>query len=141
MRLDTQVVIGTALLLLAETGQASHGHGVNRLDRLQRRHTHHRHRAASASPAEDDNNTQLTTAIHHGHEHQEVKRGQCTFPTDAGLVAVTPGSQNAGWAMSPNQPCLPGGWCPYACPPGQVSMQWNPAVTSYVYPGSQVGNS
>jgi hypothetical protein len=40
------------------------------------------------------------------------------FPTDAGLVAVTPDQENAGWAMSPNQPCLPGNYCPFACPSG-----------------------
>lgn len=33
--------------------------------------------------------------------------GQCQFPSDAGLVAVTPGAKNAGWAMSPDKPCKP----------------------------------
>lgn len=51
-------------------------------------------------------------ARRHMHSHHKrtdvVKRGQCEFPTDAGLVAVTPGEQNAGWAMSPDQPCKPG---------------------------------
>lgn len=85
----------------------------------------------------------------HGHAHLhrshnlsddllEKRGGQCQFPTGAGLVAVTPGSENAGWAMSPDQPCKPGNWCPYACPPGQVSMQWNPDATSYTYPQSMV---
>jgi hypothetical protein len=61
----------------------------------------------------------------HKHAHKRhtelpaVKRqSQCQFPTDVGLVAVTPNEQNAGWAMSPNQPCVPGGYCPYACPSG-----------------------
>src|ERR1700738_3100288 len=65
----------------------------------------------------------------HRHLHKKhielpaVKRGnQCQFPTNCGLVAVTPSSQNAGWAMSPNQPCLPGSFCPYACPPGMLSF-------------------
>jgi hypothetical protein len=40
--------------------------------------------------------------------------------------------------MSPNQPCKPGNYCPYACPPGQVSMQWDPEATSYSYPMSMV---
>jgi hypothetical protein len=40
--------------------------------------------------------------------------------------------------MSPNQPCKPGNYCPYACPPGQVSMQWDPEATSYAYPMSMV---
>lgn len=93
-------------------------------------------------------------AAHHGHSHHhehaneartlpenhtlEKKSGQCQFPSDAGLVAITPSEQNAGWAMSPNQPCKPGNYCPYACPPGQVSMQWDPEATSYSYPMSMV---
>lgn len=91
-------------------------------------------------------------AAHHGHHHArhhearavpetntlQKKSGQCQFPTDAGLVSVTPNEQNAGWAMSPNQPCEPGNYCPYACPPGQVSMQWDPEATSYTYPMSMV---
>ncbi|KAJ5167139.1 uncharacterized protein N7482_005920 [Penicillium canariense] len=86
---------------------------------------------------------------HHGHAHEartfpdnntlEKRSGQCQFPSDAGLVAVTPNEQNAGWAMSPNQPCKPGNYCPYACPPGQVSMQWDPEATSYSYPMSMNG--
>jgi hypothetical protein len=68
----------------------------------------------------------------------EKRGGKCEFPTDAGLVPVTPNLQNAGWAMSPDQPCLPGHYCPYACPPGQVMMQWDPEATSYSYPLSMV---
>jgi hypothetical protein len=64
--------------------------------------------------------------------------GHCAFPTNAGLVAVTPGSSNAGWAMSPDQPCMPGHYCPYACPPGQLMAQWDPSATSYTYPASMV---
>lgn len=67
-----------------------------------------------------------------------VKRGACAFPTDAGLVAVTPGSSNGGWAFAPDQSCTIGRYCPYACPAGHVSMQWDPSVLSYVYPGSRV---
>lgn len=64
---------------------------------------------------------------------------QCVFPTNAGLVAITPDKPNAGWAMSPDQQCLPGKYCPYACPPGQVMAQWDPAATSYTYPVSMNG--
>jgi hypothetical protein len=98
-----------AIVGLVAIAEAAHSHG----------HLHHRR--------------------HHDTEKQMEKRGgQCQFPTDAGLVAVTPDEQNAGWAMSPNQPCEPGNYCPYACPPGQVSMQWNPEATSYTYPLSMV---
>lgn len=74
--------------------------------------------------------------VHHVHKRSS---GQCQFPTDAGLVAVTPNEQNAGWAMSPDQPCQPGMYCPYACPAGQVGLQWDPLATSYTYPISQNG--
>lgn len=69
------------------------------------------------------------------------KSGKCKFPSDAGLVAVTPGAVNEGWAMSPDESCTPGNYCPYACPPGQMSMQWDPKATSYSYPMSMVGNA
>lgn len=96
----------------------------------------------------------IADAARHGHSHKqkhgthsvieagvsiERRNGQCQFPTNVGLVAVTPSEQNGGWAMSPNQPCLPGHYCPYACPPGQVMMQWDPAATSYTYPLSMNG--
>lgn len=49
----------------------------------------------------------------HMHVHAQkrggiTKRSTCEFPKDAGLVAVTPAEKNAGWAMSPDQPCKPG---------------------------------
>lgn len=50
-----------------------------------------------------------TFARRHMHLHHKAKRGegQCKFPEDAGLVAVTPGAKNAGWAMSPDKACKP----------------------------------
>jgi len=91
------------------------------------------------------------TDIHRHHQHNlfneraeeaveiNARGATCAFPTDAGLVSVTPNSLNAGWALSPDRACEAGSWCPYACPPGQVSMQWDPSVTTYSYPGSQYG--
>ncbi|THD00443.1 hypothetical protein EYZ11_000007 [Aspergillus tanneri] len=94
-------------------------------------------------------------AVKHGHLHNlrhhhsateteidtplEKRGGSCEFPSDAGLVSITPKMMNGGWAMSPDQPCKPGSYCPYACPPGQVSMQWDPKATSYSYPMSMNG--
>lgn len=108
------ITVGAAALLCLISGVKAdrhvHGH----------RHARHHHSVAEVGAA------------------LERKGGQCAFPTDAGLVAVTPTEQNAGWAMSPNQPCTPGNYCPYACPPGQVSMQWDPDATSYTYPLSMV---
>ena len=105
--LDRQAAIGAAILLLSVPSQASHSH----LEALDKRHAHyHHHKRAQSSPRVEG----LGEAV------QEVKkRGVCPFPTDAGLQAVTPGSLNAGWAMAPDMPCVPGMYCPYACPPGR----------------------
>lgn len=99
--------------LIASVDAARHGHGHS--------HHHARHEARS-----EENST------------LQKKSRQCQFPTDVGLVPVTPNAANAGWAMSPNQPCEPGNYCPYACPPGQVMMQWDPLAISYTYPLSMV---
>ncbi|KAL8687088.1 MAG: hypothetical protein Q9224_005256, partial [Gallowayella concinna] len=102
-------------------------HGDTHLRGLEHRHLHHKGRA--------------TSAVEAGHAIQveeaaiEKRTGQCQFPADAGLVPVA-GSSNGGWAMSPDECCEPGGYCPYACPPGQISMQWDPEATSYSYPQS-----
>lgn len=67
--------------------------------------------------------------------------GSCPFPTDdPNLVSVTPDEKNAGWAMSPDQECEPGNYCPFACKPGMVMNQWEPDST-YTYPSSMVGSS
>lgn len=122
MKFDLASSRAVALLALIASVEAvghDHRHGHYRRPR-------HPHRNIHAHPADVDISV-------------EKRGGQCQFPTDAGLVSVTPDKQNAGWAMSPNQPCLPGNYCPYACPPGQVSMQWDPKATSYSYPMSMVG--
>ncbi|ORY62912.1 uncharacterized protein BCR38DRAFT_217305 [Pseudomassariella vexata] len=84
----------------------------------------------------------LATAGHRNH-HKRHNRGHtlttretdvvkdrsletCAFPSGKGLVAITPGSLNEGWALSPDQKCSCGSYCPYACPPGQVMAQWKP---------------
>ena len=41
--------------------------------------------------------------------------------------------------MSPDQQCTAGTWCPYACPSGQLSAQWDPSATTYSYPESMNG--
>ena len=121
----------SALLLLATSVAASKHTAVHeRLETLHKRH--HAHRDVHKSVMERGEGVEMRSV------DVEKRGGQCTFPTDAGLVAVTPNQENAGWAMSPNQPCTPGNYCPYACPSGQVSMQWDPSATSYTYPESMV---
>lgn len=118
-----------ALAVTSIASAVSAKHADTHLRRLEHRHLHHKGRAVSAI---EKGSTPLLE------EPQLEKRtGQCQFPDDAGLVSV-PGSSNGGWAMSPDQCCEPGGYCPYACPPGQISMQWDPKATSYSYPQSMV---
>ncbi len=128
--LDIQGAIGTAILLLSLPCDALHQHTSRNLELLGKRHGHWRLHERATSRTEEGNDTV---------EGDELKkRGSCSFPSNAGLVAVTPGSSNAGWAMSPDQPCLAGSYCPYACPPGKVMQQWSPDATSYTYPESMV---
>ncbi|RKP26368.1 hypothetical protein SYNPS1DRAFT_3184, partial [Syncephalis pseudoplumigaleata] len=53
----------------------------------------------------------------------------CKLPRDPLIVPITPGGKNQGWAMSVDQECKPGMYCPYACAPGYYSRQWNPQST------------
>ncbi|EFY93442.1 SUN domain protein (Adg3), putative [Metarhizium acridum CQMa 102] len=114
-----QVILGTAAVFIAGCDATSH-----------HRRMHQAHQRL-AQP--------------HGHVHSRaesnvlVKRGTCAFPTDdPNLVAVTPDQKNAGWAMSPDQECKPGNYCPIACKPGMVMNQWDPDST-YTYPASMNG--
>ena len=120
--------------LQAPTACAKYGsHSHNHAHVFDRRHRHHVHESNRSNLGESSVALELRSTVRLGR-----RGGQCQFPTDAGLVAVTPDQQNAGWAMSPNQPCLPGNYCPYACPPGLMMAQWSPEATSYTYPQSMV---
>ena len=125
MKISQSLTVAAAAI--ATTVSAKHGDA--HLKALEHRHLHHKARAASA--AEKGSASQLEEAV------LKKRTGQCQFPEDAGLVSV-PGALNGGWAMSPDECCEPGGYCPYACPPGQISMQWDPTATSYSYPQSMV---
>ncbi|SLM36150.1 sun domain protein [Lasallia pustulata] len=129
------VELGSALvaLLALHASIACAKHSNAHLNVLDRQHRHHR--SVHTSKAEIGAGLELR-----GQDADIEKRGgQCQFPTNAGLVAVTPDQENAGWAMSPNQLCTPSSYCPYACPPGQVMAQWDPQATSYTYPLSMNG--
>ncbi|ERF75280.1 hypothetical protein EPUS_00072 [Endocarpon pusillum Z07020] len=132
MRSRTLTASASALLLFsASVTHAKHNHV--HLDTLYKRHHAHREQHRSV-PEAGESGIALRSP-----NKRDGKGDQCRFPNDAGLVAVTPHEQNAGWAMSPDQPCVPGSYCPYACPPGQVMMQWDPEATSYSYPKSMNG--
>ena len=130
-----------ALLLTASLVSAKHGHVHDHLQAITRRHDHSRELARSIPEAGEQGIAMRAVPETAAPETFEKRDGQCAFPYSDGMVAVTPGSQNAGWAMSPDQPCKPGNYCPYACPPGQVMAQWDPSATSYSYPKSMVSIS
>ncbi|KAK3944774.1 hypothetical protein QBC46DRAFT_145937 [Diplogelasinospora grovesii] len=120
MKLTTlQAAIGSAsLLFFAQPTIATHGH----------RHAHEQY------------------GKRHAHSHQELelveapkveKRATCSLPSHPDLVPV-PGGSNNGFAMSPDQSCTDGTWCPIACVSGKVMAQWEPN-SSYVYPQSMNG--
>lgn len=120
-----QALVGSAALILAPAADASVAHRhLHHHGRSQHKHNHlHMHRSAETETA----SIGLT------------KRSTCQFPTDDdNLVAVTPDKSNGGWAMSPDQQCTPGSYCPYACKPGMVMAQWQEGST-YVYPQSMNG--
>jgi hypothetical protein len=125
----------SAALLLATAVSAKHGVHEH-VQALHRRH--HEHVARSAPETAGLGVEMRAASPETAAATVEKRDGQCAFPYDVGLVAVTPNAMNAGWAMSPDQPCKPGGYCPYACPPGQVMAQWDPKATSYTYPQSMV---
>ncbi|KAL1960844.1 hypothetical protein VTO42DRAFT_5827 [Malbranchea cinnamomea] len=110
------------LVLFASATEAGHRHGkVHGPGNLGLKH-HHRHET-----------------FHKSGEQIEKRSESCPFPDDGDLVPITPNEKNAGWAMSPDQACKPGSYCPYACPPGMVMAQWDPDATSYSYPQSMNG--
>ncbi|OMH82352.1 hypothetical protein AX774_g4158 [Zancudomyces culisetae] len=67
----------------------------------------------------------------------------CTFPWSASnndnVQVISPSGMNAGWAMSPDQSCQRGSWCPYACKPGYYSAQWDPEAKDPIGPGNMHG--
>lgn len=136
MRSDVLFGASAALLL---TSIASAKHGVH--EHVQALHRRAHVRQTRSTPENAEVGVEIRAASPETVAPVIAKRGgRCAFPYDAGLVAVTPGAANAGWAMSPDEPCEPGNYCPYACPPGQVMAQWDPKATSYTYPQSMVGS-
>ncbi|SPO06011.1 related to UTH1 protein [Cephalotrichum gorgonifer] len=105
--------IAAALVLLCGEAAFAHRH-------LHRRHVHsHSPKRAQPSP------------------EVEKREATCSLPDHSDLVHV-PGAQNNGFAMSPDQPCKDGMYCPIACKPGMVMAQWEPGST-YNYPSSMNG--
>lgn len=141
MRKRTITSSASALLLLlsslASAKHATHDH----LNALHKRHRASRESVARSTAEDGELGVEIRAISETAVPAVEKRGGQCAFPYDAGLVPVTPGFQNAGWAMSPDQPPKPNSYMPYACPPGQVSVQWDPSATSYTYPKSMVGHS
>ena len=117
------VALGVAATIVSGFAATAHRHG----------HSHplksHEHVLRRSRPLLQGNNSPPSI---------RKRAKKCSFPSDEGLVAVTPGAANGGWAMSPDQECTAGTYCPYACPPGQVMAQWKPGST-FTYPSSMDG--
>ncbi|KAK4165209.1 hypothetical protein QBC43DRAFT_288100 [Cladorrhinum sp. PSN259] len=123
MRISTtlQAALGSASLLfstqpvLADRGHSAHRHA----------HQQHAKKAIHSHPA-DAPIGQI-----------KPRKVACQLPEDPDLVHV-PGDVNNGFAMSPDEPCEDGKWCPLACKSGKVMAQWKPG-TGYSYPDSMYG--
>ncbi|KAK4041176.1 hypothetical protein C8A01DRAFT_34793 [Parachaetomium inaequale] len=125
MRLSTfQAAIGSASILLsAQPVSANLGHRHAHLEHA-RRHGHglgHSHQAGEVL----------------GAPKVAARKASCTLPDHPDLVRV-PGKDNNGFAMSPDEPCVDGTWCPIACVSGKLMAQWKPNTT-YTYPESMYG--
>lgn len=121
MKLATlQVVISSAFILFSAHPSSAASHGHRRAhDEYAKRHSHrHQPRELVGSP-------------------KAPRKPTCSLPDDPDLVRV-PGAKNNGFAMSPDEACEDGKWCPFACVPGKVMAQWKPNTT-YSYPESMVG--
>ncbi|KAK6853367.1 hypothetical protein PG995_010179 [Apiospora arundinis] len=103
-----QATLGSAALLLVEPTLATAAH---KHKHLGRRNDHSQLHSRSAVA------------------HLEDRGLACKFPSGDGLIAVSPNAMNGGWALSPDQVCSPGKYCPYACPPGEMMAQWKPMST------------
>jgi len=116
-----QAAIGSASLVFSATPVAANlGHRHAHQQYAKRQHVHrHDHAEVVAAPK------------------VEARKARCQLPDDPDLVRV-PGADNNGFAMSPDEPCVDGTWCPLACVSGKLMAQWKPN-TSYTYPESMVG--
>lgn len=125
MRFSTfQAAIGSASILFsAQPVAANLGHRHSH-EHYAKRHGHahgHLHRSADASGAP-----------------KVARKATCSLPDHPDLVRI-PGRDNNGFAMSPDEPCEDGKWCPIACVSGKLMAQWKPG-TKQVYPESMVGD-
>lgn len=130
MARKSAVWASAAFLFFSSLAEA--GHDLNHVPKYAPIKHRHLHQATHRSHAETrDQGASLTPSL-------EKRGGKCQFPSDEDLVSVTPKEENGGWAMSPDEPCEPGSYCPYACPAGMVMAQWDPKAKSYSHPESMV---
>lgn len=106
MRLTSAVA--ALVLLCAETSSAHRS--------THRRHTHSQFSKLAKIHAEVE------------HVNVEKRKATCTLPDHDDLHFV-PGDVNNGFAMSPDQACEDGMYCPIACKPGMVMAQWEAGST------------
>ncbi|KAL8382921.1 hypothetical protein RB595_006611 [Gaeumannomyces hyphopodioides] len=109
---------------------ATHAHRMAH-QHYERRHHGHGHAARTDAISAPVSVPELGIITASANEASLEKRsGDCSLPDDSDLVAVTSNMMNKGFAMSPDQACKSGMYCPIACKPGKVMAQWKPN-TSY----------
>ncbi|KAJ0161465.1 putative secreted beta-glucosidase adg3, partial [Colletotrichum tanaceti] len=124
MKLFTiQAAVGSALLLLSAQPAEAHD-GSHR----------HLHKLKDGLGLGDEHESLVERTLV---ERTSDGKAICSLPSDGDLVNV-PGASNKGFAMSPDQACVEGSYCPIACKPGKVMAQWEPD-SSYTYPSSMNG--
>ncbi|PVV05028.1 hypothetical protein BB560_000457 [Smittium megazygosporum] len=74
-----------------------------------------------------------------GHRFARCCKFPWKGPNNHYVYPITPYQLNDGWAMSPDQQCKFGSWCPYACQPGYYSAQWDPQSANPTGKGSMNG--
>ncbi|KAI2635015.1 hypothetical protein GGS21DRAFT_88604 [Xylaria nigripes] len=132
-----QATVGSAIVLLA----AQPCHASSR----QLGDVHHEYLSSTDRSNKRYGYTSSNAAFNPRYEGRQSEKqlqarsgAKCQFPSNKGLVAVTPDAKNGGWALAPDQECVDGTWCPIACPSGQLMAQWKPG-THYAFPESTYG--
>lgn len=123
MKLSLQAALGSAAIIFSASGCGASAH----------RRRHHQESKRSSNV--------------HGHAHSpradegvfKKRSDMCLFPdNEPNVVRVVLNDKNRGWAMSIDQECTPGKYCPFACKSGMVMAQWQPGST-YKFPESMNG--
>src|ERR1700761_9748876 len=102
MRKRTITSSASALLFLIVSVVSAKHNGIHELlEALHKRHRANRDITARSTAEDGEQGVEIRAVPETTTPNAslEKRQGQCVFPTGAGLVPVTPGDQNGGWAM------------------------------------------